>query len=205
MTKPVLHHLNASRSQRLVWLLEELGIEYDIVHHSRHPETRLAPPELLNLHPMGKSPLLEDEGVVIAETGAIAQYLLAKHDPGFTLHPKPGTPEFPRYLEWMHAAEGSVFLPGLMVFYLTNYDLADSPLTAAMGAEAIKAASTIEQHLSKHAYFAGQEFSAADCLMGFQIQNGEARFGLDGTPATKAWLEKVRERPAYKRMLEIGI
>lgn len=205
MTKPVLHHLNASRSQRLVWLLEELGIEYDLVNHTRHPETNLAPPELLKVHPMGKSPLLEDDGVVIAETGAIAQYLLAKHDPDFKLHPKPGTPDFPRYLEWVHAAEGAVFLPGLMMFYLIRIGQEQSPLGEMMMGEAMKAAGTIEQHLSNHAYFAGQEFSAADCLMGFQIQNGEARFGLDGAPATKAWLDKVRERPAYKRMLEIGI
>lgn len=205
MTKPILHHLNASRSQRLVWLLEELQIEYDIVHHTRNTETNLAPPELLNIHPMGKSPLLEDDGAVIAETGAIAQYLLSKHDPGFTLHPKPGTPEYPRYLEWMHASEGATFLPGLFMFYLMMSELTEHPLAAKMGEEAIKAAGVIEGHLSKHAYFAGDEFTAADCLMGFQIQNGEARFGLDGTPATKAWLEKVRARPAYKRMLEIGV
>ena len=205
MTKPKLHHLNASRSQRLVWLLEELGIEYDLVNHQRHPETNLAPPELLDVHPMGKSPLLEDDGIVIAETGAIAQYLLAKHDPGFTLHPKPGTPDFPRYLEWVHAAEGATFLPGLLMFYLMRSELSDHPLAAAMGAEAMKAVGTIEQHLAKNAYFAGDSFSAADCLMGFQIQSAEGNFGLDGTPATKAWLAKVRERPAYKRMLDIGI
>ena len=205
MSKPKLHHLNASRSQRLVWLLEELGIDYDLVSHTRHPETNLAPPELLKIHPMGKSPLLEDDGVVIAETGAIAQYLLAKHDPGYTLHPKPGTPEFPMFLEWVHAAEGAVFLPGLFLFYLSNVGLEGSPLAEMMGGEAAKAAATIEQHLSKHAYFAGQAFSAADCLMGFQIQMGEARGGLDGAPATKAWLDKVRARPAYQRMLEIGI
>jgi len=205
MTKPILHHLNASRSQRLVWLLEELQIDYDIVHHTRHTETNLAPPELLNLHPMGKSPLLEDEGAVIAETGAIAQYLLSKHDPGFTLQPRAGTPEYPKYLEWMHAAEGSVFLPGLFSFYLMNAELTENRLMEVMGAEAIKAAMTIEQHLSKNDYFAGQEFSAADCLMGFQIQMGEMRAGLDGLPATKAWLDRVRERPAFKRMLEVGI
>ena len=154
---------------------------------------------------MGKSPLLEDDGIVIAETGAIAQYLLAKHDPGFTLHPKPGTPDFPRFLEWVHAAEGATFLPGLLMFYLMRSELSDHPLAAAMGGEAMKAVGTIEQHLSKHAYFAGDSFTAADCLMGFQIQSAESNFGLDGTPATKAWLAKVRERPAYKRMLDIGI
>lgn len=205
MTKPILHHLNASRSQRLVWLLEELEIEYDLVNYTRDAETNLAPPELLNIHPMGKSPLLEDDGAVIAETGAIAQYLLSKHDPGFTLHPRPGTPEFPRYLEWMHAAEGATFLPGLFMFYLMMSELTETPLAGKMAEEAMKAAGVIEQHLAKHAYFAGDAFTAADCLMGFQIQGAEARFGLDGTPATKAWLEKVRERPAYQRMLEIGI
>jgi len=205
MTKPVLHHLNASRSQRLVWLLEELGIEYDLVNYTRHPETNLAPPELLNIHPMGKSPLLQDDGVVIAETGAIAQYLLSKHDPGFTLHPRPGTPEYPRYLEWVHAAEGATFLPGLLMFYLMRSELTEHPLAAAMGAEAMKAAGTIEAHLSTHEYFAGDAFTAADCLMGFQIQSAESSMGLDGVPATKAWLDKVRARPAYQRMLEIGI
>lgn len=197
--------MNASRSQRLVWLLAELGIEHEIVHHTRHAETRLAPPALLKLHPMGKSPLLEDEGVVIAETGAIAQYLLAKHDPGFTLHPRPGTPEFPRFLEWVHAAEGSVFLPGLMMFYLMNAELSEHPLSEMLAGEAMKAAATIEQHLAKHSYFAGEMFTAADCLMGFQIENAERRFGLDGLPATKAWLHRVRARPGYKKMIEVGI
>jgi len=200
-----LHHLNASRSQRLVWLLEELEIEHEIVHYTRNAETGLAPPELLAIHPMGKSPLLEDGDVVIAETGAIAQYLLAKHDPGFTLHPKPGTADYPRYLEWMHASEGATFLPGLFMFYLMNAQLLEHPLAAKMGEESAKATATIEGHLAKHAYFAGDSFTAADCLMGFQIQNLAARGSLDATPACKAWLEKVQTRPAYQRMLAVGV
>lgn len=200
-----LHHLNASRSQRIVWLLEELGVEHEIVHHSRHPETRLAPPELLDIHPMGKSPLLDHDGVIIAETGAIAEYLLAKFDPDHNLHPTPDSEDFPRYLEWVHSPEGSVFLPGLFGFYLMNADLLDHPLASVMAAEAAKAANHIEAHLSKHAYFAGDSFTAADCLMGFQLMSTDARGGLEDKPASKAWLKKVQARPAFQRMLAVGI
>lgn len=200
-----LHHLNASRSQRLVWLIEELGVPCEIVHYQRHPETNLAPPDLLNIHPLGKSPLLEDGGVVIAETGAIAEYLLARHDAEHKLHPRADSPDFPRYLEWVHSAEGAVFLPGLMVFYLTSAGLGESELAKRMMPEIMKTAQHIEAHLAKHAYFAGDTFSAADCLMGFQIQSMETNGALAMMPKAAAWLEKVRARPAYKRMLEIGI
>lgn len=200
-----LHHLNASRSQRIVWLLEELGVEHEIVHHTRNAETRLAPPDLLDIHPMGKSPLLEHDGGVVAETGAIAEYLVAKFDPDHRLHPEVSSPDFPRYLEWLHAAEGAIFLPGLFSFYLMNADLLDTPLAAMMASEREKAANTIEAHLSKHAYFAGDRFTAADCLMGFQMQNAAMQGQLMERPASKAWLSKVQERPAYQRMLAVGI
>ena len=200
-----LHHLNASRSQRIVWLLLELGVPHEIVHHSRDPETRLAPPDLLEIHPMGKSPLLEDGDTVIAETGAIAEYLLAKHDPDHTLHPRADSADFPRYLEWVHAAEGAIFLPGLFRFYLMNAGLLDTPLAASMEAEQAKAMKTIEGHLAKHAYFAGDSFTAADCLMAFQVQSAAAMGALKALPATRAWLEKVQARPAYKAMLDVGV
>ncbi|MGB0262302.1 MAG: glutathione S-transferase family protein [Henriciella sp.] len=200
-----LHHLNASRSQRIVWLLEELGVTHELVHHSRDPETNLAPPALLNIHPMGKSPLLEHDNIVIAETGAISEYLLAKFDPDHKLHPKPESPDFPRFLEWLHAAEGAVFLPGLMGFYLFRSQLQDHPLAAAMAAERDKAMQVIERHLSAHPYFAGEQFSAADCLMGFQLVSAELQGQLKQLPAAAAWLAKVRARPAYQRMLQAGI
>lgn len=198
-----LHHLNASRSQRLVWLIEELGAPVEIVHHRRHPETNLAPSALIDVHPMGKSPLLEDGDAVIAETGAIAEYLLAKFDKDNKLHPKSDSPDYGRYLEWLHSAEGAPFLPGLMVFYLAGRGLGESDLAQYMMTEAAKATAHIEAHLSKHAYFAGDSFTAADCLMGFQVQNLALRG--DVPPAMKAWLEKVQARPAYQRMLEIGV
>jgi len=200
-----LHHLNASRSQRLVWLIEEIGVPCEIVHHQRHPETNLAPPVLLDVHPMGKSPLLEDGGIVIAETGAIAEYLLAKHDTGNALHPRTDSADFPRYLEWVHSAEGAVFLPGLITFYLTSAGLGASDLATRLGPEVMKAAMHIEGHLAKHSYFAGETFSAADCLMGFQMHSLETAGALAMMPKATAWLERVRARPAYQRMIEIGI
>lgn len=200
-----LHHLNASRSQRLVWLIEEIGVPCQIVHHQRHPETSLAPPVLLEVHPMGKSPLLEDDGIVVAETGAIAEYLLARHDTDHRLHPRPDSDDFPRYLEWVHSAEGAVFLPGLLTFYLNSAGLGESELAQRLAPEVMKAAMHIETHLTNHAYFAGEQFSAADCLMGFQIQSLEGAGALAMMPQASAWLAKVRERPAYKRMIEIGI
>ena len=200
-----LHHLNASRSQRLVWLVMELGVPCEIVHYQRNAETGLAPETLLQVHPMGKSPLLEDDGVVIAETGAIAEYLLAKHDADHKLHPRADSADFPRFLEWVHSAEGAVFLPGLMTFYLNNAGLGDSELVKRMAPEVMKAAMHVENHLAKHAYFAGDTFSAADCLMGFQMQSLETAGALAMMPKAAAWLETVRTRPAYQRMLDIGI
>ena len=200
-----LHHLNASRSQRIVWLLLELGVPHEIVHHTRDLTTRRGPADLAKIHPLGKSPLLEHDGLVIAETGAIAEYLLAKFDTGHTLHPKPDSPDFPRYLEWIHSAEGAVFLPGLLALYTGMAGITEGPVAQMIAAEREKAASFIEAHLSKHAYFAGAAFSAADCLMGFQIAMAAAQGGLANRPATAAWLEKVMARPAYKAMLAVGV
>ncbi|MEL6324022.1 MAG: glutathione S-transferase [Pseudomonadota bacterium] len=200
-----LHHLNASRSQRIVWLVHELGIDCEIVHHQRHPETRLAPPDLLSIHPMGKSPLLDHDGVIIAETGAITEYLLAKFDPDHALHPRADDPAFPRYLEWIHAAEGAVFLPALFSFYLMGAGLTETPLADMLGGEREKAMNHIEAHLARHAYFAGDAFTAADCLMGFQMTTAGAMGLFTERPASQAWLQKVQARAAYHAMLAEGI
>ena len=200
-----LHHLDASRSQRVVWLLEELGAPYELVSHARDPETCLAPAALRAVHPLGKSPLLVDDGRVIAETGAIAEYLLARHDPGHRLHPRADDPDFPRYLEWLHSAEGAPFLPGLMVFYLASHKLGDSALAAKMRDEAGRAAAHIEAHLARHTWFAGENFSAADCLMGFQLSGLAARAPEGALPAIRGWLARAQARPAYGRMLTKGI
>ena len=200
-----LHHLNASRSQRIVWLLLELGVPHEIIHHKRNETTRLAPPDLMKIHPLGKSPLLEDGGVVIAETGAIAEYLLAKFDPDHKLHPVPASPDFPRYLEWMHSAEGAAFLPSLLTLYLGLAGVMEGPVGQRTVQERDKAAAHIEAHLAKHTYFAGDTFTAADCLMGFQIVMAGAQGALANRPATRAWLDRVTVRPAYAAMLAVGV
>ncbi len=200
-----LHHLNASRSQRIVWLLLELGVPHQTVHHKRNETTRLAPPDLKTIHPLGKSPLLEDGDVVIAETGAIAEYLLAKFDTAHKLHPTTDSADFPRYLEWVHSAEGAVFLPGLLALYTGMAGITDGPVAQMIAGEREKVAAHIEAHLSKHAYFAGDTFTAADCLMGFQIVMTDAQGGLANRPATKSWLDRVTARPAYQAMLAVGV
>lgn len=200
-----LHHLNASRSQRLVWLLEELGVDHEIIHYTRHAETNLAPETLLEVHPMGKSPLLEDNGVVIAETGAIAEYLVAKYDPEHKLHPPIDDDDFPKYIEWIHAAEGAPFLPFLMTVYIRVAQAEGSMLETRMKEEQIKALGFIEKHLSENPYFGGQNFSAADCLMGFGVMFTSMREDFAQYKATQSWLTKVQARPAFQRMLEVGI
>jgi glutathione S-transferase len=200
-----LHHLNASRSQRLVWLLEELGLPHDIIHYTRNSETNLAPETLLDIHPLGKSPLLEDDQLVIAETGAIAEYLLAKYDPDHKLHPATTSPDFAKYIEWIHAAEGAPFLPFLLVVYLRAANAETSPLAPRLVQEQLKVIAFVEAHLSNNSYFAGDNFTAADCLMGFNIQNMSMHPGFNTSGATAAWLERVKQRPAYQRMLAVGI
>ena len=200
-----LHHLNASRSQRLVWLLEELQVPHDIVHHKRDTQTNLAPTSLLDIHPMGKSPLLEDDGLVIAETGAIAEYLMAKYDPDHKLHPRPDDKDFPKYIEWIHAAEGAPFLPFLLSVYVGQAETAGAQLEARISDEQLKAVKFMEKYLSESAYFGGDNFTAADCLMGFGLLFISMRPDFADYPAIKAWLENVQARPAFQRMLEVGV
>ena len=200
-----LHHLNASRSQRLVWLLEELKVPHDIVYHKRDTQSNLAPASLLDIHPMGKSPLLEDDGLVIAETGAIAEYLMAKYDPDHKLHPRPDDKDFPKYIEWIHAAEGAPFLPFLLSVYVGQAETAGAQLEARISEEQLKAVKFMEKHLSENAYFGGDNFTAADCLMGFGLLFISMRPDFADYPAIKAWLENVQARPAFQRVLEVGV
>lgn len=199
-----LHHLELSRSERIIWLLEELGAPYELVRHKRDPQVRLAPPELLQIHPLGKAPLLvEADGTVIAETGAIAERLLDRFDPEHALRPAPDAADRAAYLEWVYASEGAVFLPFLMSTYVQATGLEDSLLDQYMAGERAKALAHIEAHLTQHDYFAGARFTAADCLMGFQLDAADARGALpDGSPV-KAWLDRVRARPAYQAMRKI--
>jgi len=199
-----LHHLNASRSKRTVWLLEELGLEYELVRHERDPKTNLAPADFKALHPFAKAPLLEDGDVRMIESGAIAQYILARYGEG-RLVPPTGSPEFPEYLQWLHTAEGAALLPGLMVFYLKNGRVEDTPLNDYAEEERTNVFRWIEPELKKRQFFAGDSFTAADIAMTYVLEATNRRGGVREGSSVSAYLERMHARPAYQRMVAVGV
>lgn len=214
----VVHHLNHSRSQRVLWLLEELGVPYRIQRYERDAKTMLAPPELMKVHPLGKSPVITDGKLTVAESGAIIEYLVERYGEG-ALAPAVGTPERLRYRYWLHYAEGSLMSPLLMKLVFDQVEKAPMPFFAKPIAKAISAkvkggfvTPNIERHLDyleaelkNTDWFAGSEFSAADVQMSFPLEAAAARAGLDNSrPRLMAWLERIHARPAYHRALEKG-
>jgi len=199
-----LHHLNASRSKRTVWLLEELGLEYELVRHERDPKTNLAPDDFKTLHPFAKAPLLEDGDVRMIESGAIAQYILARYGEG-RLSPPVDSPDFPEYLQWLHTAEGAALLPGLMVFYLKNGRVEDTALNAYAEAERTNVFKWIEPELHKREFFVGDTFTAADIAMTYVLEATDRRGGVREGSSVSAYLERMRARPAYQRMVAVGV
>ncbi|MBL0945687.1 MAG: glutathione S-transferase [Hydrogenophaga sp.] len=210
-----VHHLNHSRSQRVLWLLEELGLPYEIVRYERDPKTMLAPPELKKVHPLGKSPVVTDGPLVLAESGAIIETLVERHGP--QLRPEPGTPEFQRYRYWMHYAEGSLMPPLLLKLVFDQVEKA--PLIVRPVAKAISATvkgrfitpnlrthlDFLEAELASSPWFAGPAFSAADVQMSFPIEAAAARGGLDNSrPRLMDWLQRIHDRPAYHRAIDKG-
>ena len=198
-----VHHLNDSRSQRILWLLEELGQEYEIVHYQRDPETRLAPPELKAKHPLGKSPLLEDGDFLIHETGAIVEYLVGKYDDGKLAPTEKNSVLHVRYLEWMHYSEGSAMLPLLLRMYTARLGDAGAPLQPRIMGEIGNHFSYIAQSL-KEDYFLGDSLSAADIMMSFPLEALNTVGGLAPFPNLEAYVKRVQARPAYKRALARG-
>lgn len=213
-----VHHLNNSRSQRILWLLEELGVPYEIKRYTRDPQTMLAPPELRAVHPLGKSPVLTDDGTTIAESGAIVEYLVARYGEG-RLIPAAESPERLRYTYWLHFAEGSAMTPLLLKLVFMRLEAAPMPFFAKPIARAIagKVKSTyidpnlarhldfMETELSAHDWFAGAEFSAADIQMSFPIELSRARGGLDEKhPRLMQFLERIHSQPSYQRALAAG-
>jgi glutathione S-transferase len=211
-----VHHLNHSRSQRVLWLLEELGVPYEIVRYERDRKTMLAPAALKKVHPLGKSPVVTDGALVLAESGAIIETLVERHGP--QLRPEPGTPAFQRYRYWLHYAEGSLMPPLLLKLVFDQVEQ-KSPLLVRPVAKAISAtvkARFISPNLKQHLdfleaeldngpWFAGKAFSAADVQMSFPLEAAAARAGLDARrPRLTDWLHRIHERPAYQRALEQG-
>lgn len=206
----IVHHLENSRSQRVLWMLEELGLPYEIKRYERNKQTMLAPPELRKIHPLGKSPVIQDtddgsdgEGRVIAETGAIVEYLVDKADG--RLGAPANRDAALRYRFWLHYAEGSLMPPLLLLLVLNRIPL--------MGKRAAKRVQPmldvhlnyVESELAKRPWFAGDEMTAADIMMSFPLEAARSRGGLnESRPHTIAWLEKVHARPAYQTALAKG-
>ena len=213
-----VHHLNNSRSQRVLWLLEELELPYEIVHYQRDPKTMLAPPSLRAVHPLGKSPVVTTDGLVLAESGAILESLIERHGKG-RMAPAAGTPEALRYRYWMHYAEGSAMPPLLLKLMFDQIEKAKMPFFAKPIAKGIaskaKAAfimpnitnhlNFLEGELGKSEWFAGADFTGADIQMSFPVEAAVARGGLDAKRSKlMAYLERIHARPAYQRALERG-
>ena len=199
----VVHHLVNSRSQRILWMLEELGLPYEVKRYERDPKTMLAPRELRAVHPLGKSPVVQDDGAVVAETGAIAEYLVEKADGrlGAPSHREAAL----RYRFWLHYAEGSLMPPLLLLLVLGRIPL--------MGKAAIKRVQPmldrhldyVEAELARRPWFAGDQMTAADIMMSFPLEAARKRGGLnESRPATMAWLNKIHARPAYQAALAKG-
>ena len=213
-----VHHLNNSRSQRVLWLLEELGLPYEVKRYARNPETQLAPPELRAVHPLGKSPVITDGDVTVAESGAIVEYLVDTYGQG-RLRPAAGTADARRWTYWLHFAEGSAMSPLLMKLVFGRIQTAPMPFFIKPIARGIAAKvlgdfvepniktqlDYMESELTQREWFAGGEFSAADIQMSFPLEAAAQRAGLNASrPQLMAWLKRIHARPAYQRALERG-
>ncbi|MEH2424740.1 MAG: glutathione S-transferase [Nostoc sp.] len=213
-----VHHLNNSRSQRVLWLLEELGVEYEVKRYDRDPKTMLAPASLREVHPLGKSPVITDGALTLAESGAIIEYLVERYG-NRRLIPAPGTPERLRYTYWLHYAEGSAMPPLVLKLIFDQIEKGPIPFFARPIARAIVSRvknSFIEPQIAQHldyqeaeikksTWFAGNEFTAADIQMSFPLEAAAARAGLNASrPKLMAFLDRIHTRPAYQRALERG-
>jgi len=213
-----LHHLNNSRSHRVLWLLEELELPYEMVTYQRDTKTMLAPPDLKAVHPLGKSPVITDGGLVLAESAAILEYLQEEYGNG-RLAPSAGTAEHRRLRYWMHYAEGSAMPPlllrlvfdrvanGPMPFFIRPVAraIAKGANRAFIGPQLELHLNYMEQELSKSEWFAGADFSIADIQMSFPLQAAQARAGLnESRPRLAAFLQRIQARPAYQRAMERG-
>ncbi len=214
----VVHHLENSRSQRVLWLLEELGLPYEVKRYERDKQTNLAPKELLKVHPTGKSPVIEDAGAAIAETGAIVEHIIEERGAG-RLQPARGTPDWRRYRYWMHAAEGSYMPPLVLTLMLGRMETAPMPFFARPIAKKLTGAvregylnhtvaglfGYLDAELAKSAFLAGEDLTGADIMMSFPAEAMLQR-GPDAlkTKRIRAYVEKLHARPAYKRALERG-
>jgi glutathione S-transferase len=198
----VVHHLNDSRSERILWLLEELGVPYELKRYERDPQSRLAPPELTAVHPLGKSPVITDGDRVVHESGAIVDYLIRRHGGG-RLAPALGSDAYEVYNQWLHYAEGSAMLPLLLFMYVSRLGDAGAPLHPRIEGEIANHMGYVDGELEGRDWLLG-EFSAADVQMSFVGEVLGAFGRLEAYPNIKAWVKRFQARPAYQAALEKG-
>lgn len=199
----VVHHLEHSRSQRILWLLEELELPYEVRRYARDPDTMLAPPALRKVHPLGKAPVIEDEGRVIAETGAIVEYLVEREEG--RLGPPANREAVLRYRHFLHYAEGSMMPPLLALLVVNRLGLLGKPAKGPLLRMLGQHLDWLESELAERDWFAGDAFSAADIMMSFPLEAARHRGGLDAArPNLIDWLERIHARPAYGAALQKG-
>jgi glutathione S-transferase len=199
----VVHHLNNSRSQRVLWLLEELGVDYEIRTYQRDEKTNLAPPELLDVHPLGKSPVITDAGYTIIESGAIIDYIVRHYGDG-RLAPPPGTPAHEDYLQWMHYAEGSAALPLMLKLYTRNLPDGGAALQPRIDSELNNHLGFMDRALAERDWFVEDSFTAADIQLSFVPQIAQLLYTLDPFPKLADFLARIHAREAYKRAIARG-
>jgi glutathione S-transferase len=198
-----VHHLNNSRSQRILWLMEELGLDYEIVRYQRDAVTNLAPPELKAVHPLGKSPVFSDDHHTIAESGAIVEYVIDRYGEG-RLRPDPASDDHVAYLEWLHYAEGSAMLPLMLNLYTMRLGEAAAPLQPRIASEIDNHLSYMAGALGERPFLVGEGLTGADIQNSFSLEVARNFGKLAAYPAMNAYLDKLHARPAYKSALEKG-
>ena len=198
----IVHHLANSRSQRVLWLLEEMALPYEVRRYERDPKTMRAPPELRAVHPLGRAPLLDEDGTIFAESAAIIEHLVASTG---QFGPPPGADAARRFTMFLHYAEGSLMPPLLSLLVIGRLGLLGRPARKPLLAMFAEHLAWIDGELATREWFAGDAFSAADVMMSFPLEAARSRAGLDESfPNILAWLAKIHARPAYRRALEVG-
>jgi glutathione S-transferase len=198
-----LHHLNDSRSQRILWLLEELGLPHEIKRYQRNAETRLAPPELTKIHPLGKSPVITDGDTTIAESAAIVDYIIRRYGKG-AMMPAPGSADYETYNEWLHYSEGSAMLPLMLNLYVSRLKEAGAPLHPRIDSELANHLGYVDRALQGRDFFVGPSLTGADIQMSFVGEMAKVFGKLEPYPNLAAWLGRMHARPAFQRSIEKG-
>ena len=199
----VVHHLNNSRSQRILWALEELALPYEIKRYQRDAQTNLAPPELKSVHPLGKSPVITDGNRTLIESGAIIDYIIRRYGNG-RLQPRPESPEYDQYQQWLHYAEGSAMLPLMLNMYVGRLGEAGAPLHPRIEGEIANHLGHLDHALAGKQFLVGDALSGADVQMSF-VGEVAGVFGKRAAyPNLEAWTKRLHARPAYQKALEKG-